>query len=114
MRTRLLLCAALTLMMGHMAFADIPQLNLQVGANPVDNFAGSGNSVTYSNANYHGWNISIVLGVSNSPTLVPYGLDVTSLTATCSSGTCGQLTLQVSDTGFTQASPSFRDRKSVV
>jgi hypothetical protein len=109
MRLRLLLVAALALVAVNMAFADIPQLNLQVGANPVTNVVGSGNSASYNNTNFFGWNLMVVFGNSNSPGLVPYGLDITSLSAACvGGGSCGTLTIDLSDTGFTTASPSFR------
>jgi len=108
MRTRLLICATLTILMGQMAFADVPQLNLKVGANPVTNVVGSGNSVSFTSTNFFGWTLNIVFGASNSPGLVPYGIDLTSLSAACGIASCGQLTIQLSDTGFTQPSPSFK------
>jgi len=43
-------------------------------------------TTTYANSDLNGWNISITSGTSNSPGLTPFGLDLTSLTATCAPG----------------------------
>jgi len=51
-----------------------------------------------------GWTLHIVSGTSNSPSLFPFGLDITSLTASCSVGTCtgaGALDIKYSDINFT-------------
>ncbi len=65
-----------------------------------------GGEVEYSNANFHGWNLQVILGSSNSPDNVDPALDVTSLTATCllkGVNGCGSNPLDViySDVGFT-------------
>jgi len=54
-----------------------------------------------------GWSISITSGTSNSPSLVPLGLDITSLTATCSGVCGGPLDIQYSDVGFSPAYPAY-------
>jgi len=64
-----------------------------------------GNSVSYSNANFDGWNIVVAGGVSQSPLLSPFGLDTFTLAATCAGGTAcvtHDLTISLSDINFTQ------------
>jgi hypothetical protein len=84
-----------------------PELYLVSGGTNVT-VPGSGSTVNYSNTNFDGWNISVVFGSSNSPGLTGvnglFGLDITSLTATCSGGPCSSNPLDIflSDTGFTQ------------
>lgn len=87
---------------GANAFAT-PELELTSGASNTT-IVGSGSSVSYSNTNFDGWDITLVFGNSNSPTLSPFGLDITNLNATCvGSGGCSKdtLTVELSDTGFT-------------
>jgi hypothetical protein len=51
----------------------------------------------------NGWALNIISGSSNSPDLIPFGIDITSLTATCApSKPCSAAPLHViySDTGF--------------
>jgi hypothetical protein len=58
----------------------------------------------YSNPDYDGWDIGIVFGTSHSPNGNPE-LDVTSVTASCDTGTaCATLDILFSDTGFTGSS----------
>src|SRR5580692_8917114 len=59
------------------------------------------------------WTISITSGTSDSPSDVPVGLDLTSLTATCSS-TCASATLGISfsDINFSPANPEFLNQYS--
>jgi hypothetical protein len=78
----------------------------------TDNGSGDGNSangtISYSNSNFNGWNISISSGTSHSPSLSPFGLDLAALTATCSgSGGCAtqSLTIEYSDINFSTAMP---------
>jgi hypothetical protein len=62
------------------------------------------------NGTLGGWTLSIVSGTSNSPGDDPFGLDLTSLTATCKGGgTCAtnSLDVQYSDINFSPANPSF-------
>jgi len=98
----LVLGAALTLALAGAASAT-PSLILTSGSSSIT-VPGAGSSVTYSNLNFNGWKVSIVFGDSNSPALVPYGIDLTSLTATCTTAQCstGALDIFLSDTGFTQ------------
>jgi hypothetical protein len=102
----LLVGVALVAALGQMAFAT-PSLNLVSGASNVT-VPGSAGTVSYSNLNFNGWNIDVVFGASNSPGLSGvhggFGIDITSLTATCQGGTCSAdpLDIYLSDTGFTQ------------
>jgi len=59
--------------------------------------------------NIGGWKLSVVSGSSNSPFDVPFGLDMSSLTATCGTGACagGSLDVQYSDINFSPANPEF-------
>jgi opacity protein-like surface antigen len=63
------------------------------------------NSITYANANFHGWNLQVIFGTSGSNANVQPALELTSLTATCVSTKglgCGTNTLDVlySDINF--------------
>jgi len=53
-----------------------------------------------------GWSITTIAGTSNSPTLTPVGLDISSLAASCT-GACDPLTVDFSDTGFNVAAPNL-------
>jgi hypothetical protein len=54
------------------------------------------------------WSILVTSGTSSSPSDVPFGLDLTSLTATCESTCAGQtLIIRYSDINFSPANPSF-------
>ena len=59
----------------------------------------------------NGWTLSIVSGTSNSPGLIPFGLDITSLTASCTIvGGCtglNSLDIQYSDVNFASAPSAF-------
>jgi hypothetical protein len=109
-RVNLALVAALLVIgLSSAAFAT-PSLSLSSGVSSAV-VVGSDitNSVSYSNPNFNGWNLQIVFGSSNSPALQGvnglFGLDVTSLTATCTGlGACSSdtLTIEFSDTDFTQ------------
>ena len=61
--------------------------------------SGGGGTVSYSNANFNGWDIKIALGISDSPSLTGGALDLTTV-ANCLT-TCSALTIAVSDIGFT-------------
>jgi hypothetical protein len=69
--------------------------------------AGASNVITvgglYTNANYNGWDITVVAGSNFSPSLSPYGLDL-SVLANCTSGNCLNSPLSVFYTAqdFTQ------------
>ena len=62
----------------------------------------------YTNANYNGWNITVVAGANSSPSLSPYGLDL-SVLASCTGGNCLTDPLDVFYTAqnFTQAVPAL-------
>ena len=60
------------------------------------------------NGTIDGWTINVVSGTSHSPGLTPFGLDETSLTATCAGGPCTANPLHVlySDINFTVPVPA--------
>ncbi|HXN48426.1 MAG TPA: hypothetical protein VN893_17385 [Bryobacteraceae bacterium] len=74
--------------------------------------AGAASVITvggvYTNANYNGWDITVVAGSNFSPSLSPYGLDL-SVLANCTSGNCLTNSLDVFYTAqnFTQAVPAL-------
>jgi len=82
---------SLSLAFGVAAFADTTdELKLISGSNTLivtDNGAGdfnpSNGTISYGNTDFNGWDISVTSGTSRSPGLSPFGLDLTSLTATC-------------------------------
>jgi len=70
-------------------------------------------TIVYGNSNFNGWDVNVVSGASHSPGLSPFGLDMTSLTATCepsgaskskSSPNCTTQPLEIlyTDIGFTE------------
>jgi len=65
---------------------------------------GNAGTVT-AGGDINGWVISVTSGTSNSPGLVPYGIDISSLTAACDASTCGALDIQYSDINFSTAVP---------
>ncbi len=89
-----------------------PELNIVSGGSNVT-FNGSGDQVLYAN-DVNGWNVSLVLGLSNSPDLsgTPggFGVQLTSVEATCFGGGCSTdpLDIFLSDTGFTQPGAEFQ------
>jgi hypothetical protein len=104
---QLLFSAVLALAGGGLASANVPELFLVTGSTNAT-VTGSGNSVSYTNPNFGGWELDVVFGKSNSPGLIPYGIDLTTLSAACvGGGTCADLHVWLSDTGFTQAATSF-------
>jgi len=62
----------------------------------------------YTNADYNGWDITVVAGSNSSPSLSPYGLDL-SVLAFCTSGSCLTDPLDVFYTAqnFTAAVPAL-------
>jgi hypothetical protein len=94
---KLLFCVLLVLSISSIAAAD--EIEVISGSSTATS-SGSG-TVTYSNGAFNGWNLTIAVGVSNSPSLSPYGLDL-SVVASCASGGCLTTPLQVflTDTGF--------------
>lgn len=84
------------------AYASGIELNVSSGAS-TDSVSGS-SSVIFSSPNFNGWDISVIGGTSNSPSATPFGLDLTTFSATCTSKTgCSKnpLTVSISDIGFT-------------
>src|SRR6266480_1366468 len=72
-------------------------------------------TINYFNGNFAGWNILFAGGSSNSPGLLPFGIDIFSLTATCNAGaSCAALTIGFSDINFTQVVPSFNTSFSAI
>jgi hypothetical protein len=99
----------LTVALGTALATTTDELTISSGATTVtivDNGAGDTNgaagTINYSNSNFGGWNISIASGTSHSPSLTPFGLDVASLTATCTGGPCttNALDITFSDINF--------------
>lgn len=104
---KLILAGAVAFLMGQAAFATV-SLKLVSGASTTIVTGGAG-SVIYSNPAFNNWNVTLAFGSSKSPTIVPYGIDLTSLTAACNSGICSELDIYLSDTNFDIASPSFKN-----
>jgi hypothetical protein len=103
---RVLLCAALVIATVQFASA-APELLLKTGANTVQ-VIGVPGSVSFASANFGGWNLMVIFGASSSPGLSPFGVDLTSLTAECvGGGSCDDLHVWMSDTGFTQTAGGF-------
>jgi hypothetical protein len=110
---RLSMVIMVVLAVGPMAFASVPELQLSTGTTTSGTIMGGTGSVTYSNTNFGGWDISLVFGSSNSPSLVPYGIDITNLTAACVSSTgCSTLNVFLSDQNFTQTVTGFQSTYS--
>jgi hypothetical protein len=74
-------------------------LNMIGGIYDTNGSAGA-MAVATKAAGLNGWSISGIIGNSNSPGLVPYGLDISSLTASCSLSSCGALDITYSDINF--------------
>ena len=104
---RFLFCAVLALAIGALAFAGTSTPELQITDGSTVTVVGSAGAVSYSNSNFGGWDITIIAGASNSPTLSPFGLDLTALSAECLAATCSTLVVDLSDIGFTQTASSL-------
>ena len=94
---KLVLCALLASSVASVAAADAIEI-VSAGATTI---SGSGSGIT-TPVSINGWNITTVTGVSSSPGLSPFGLEL-AVDATCASGVCLTTPLDVfySDTGFT-------------
>jgi len=105
---RLLFGAALAVLTGALATAgtSTPELTVASGASTAS-VTGAAGSVSYSSANFAGWDITIIAGASNSPGLTPFGLDLTALSAECLAASCSTLTVDLSDIGYTQNAPGL-------
>jgi hypothetical protein len=103
----MLLVGVFCLCLSTRAFADgTPELKICSGGCGV--IVGSGNSVATTNyTTANGWTISVVAGVSNSPSLVPVGLNLSSIAVSCKVASCegAPLDIFLSDVGFTELSP---------
>jgi hypothetical protein len=98
-----LLFAVLVLIAYPLAsFADTSdEMKLISGSSMVTITDSDHGTVSYSNFDFNGWEVFIAFGATNSPNLSPFGLDLTSLVATCASGNCTQpLDVFYSDIGF--------------
>jgi hypothetical protein len=106
-----LLGAALAACAASVVSAD--SLELISGASTVT-LPGSGGTTTYQNNNFNGWNIVITAGSSDSPSLTPYGLELTALVTCSNASGCASLAVGYSDTGFTApvAANGFEDSYS--
>src|SRR5262245_43152577 len=103
---RILLCAALVIATVQVASAS-PELFLKTGANAIQVIGGPG-SVSFASSNFGGWNLMVIFGASSSPDLAPFGIDLTSLTAECvGGGSCSDLSVWMTDTGFTTTAGGF-------
>ena len=100
---KFIVCALLVISVSFVAAAD--EIEVVSGASTATS-SGSG-TITYTNGAFNGWDINIAAGVSNSPGLSPYGLDLT-VVASCASGNCLTAPLDVflTDTGFTTPVPA--------
>jgi len=108
------LAVTLATALGAFATSTTDEMTLVSGTSSVtitDNGVGDSNgaagTITYSNSNFDGWNISVASGSTKSPSLTAFGIDLASLTATCASGGCTSDTLYVtySDINFNVATP---------
>jgi hypothetical protein len=102
--TRLGLVALLSVVLGPSAFAQTAVLELESEGSTVT-INGSG-TIFYADPDFNNWNISRVYGTSTSPSVSPFALDLSSLTATNTSGTPSTLEILFSGTGF-DVSSSF-------
>jgi hypothetical protein len=79
--------------------------NVGPGAHMIGDTNPSAGAVA-ATGNFDGWSITDNTGSSNSPSLSPFGLDLTSLTAACTLATCPTLVVTYSDTGFNVPVPA--------
>jgi hypothetical protein len=96
-----LFCSLLAI---SMSAAQADEIEIQsVGATSVITVGG-----LYTNADYNGWDITVVAGANSSPSLSPYGLDL-SVLAYCTGGNCLTDPLDIFYTAqnFTAAVPAL-------
>jgi PEP-CTERM motif len=100
-----LLCTLLVVSIPSIVAADSIQIT-STGATTVT-VAGTG-TTTYSNPNFNGWNIDIVFGVSSSPKVSPFGLELAAVVICTGGATCAANPLNIfySDTNFNIAVPA--------
>lgn len=112
---RLLFGAALVLAIGGLAFAgtSTPELVVTTDGITTGILVGSAGSVSFSSANFGGWDLTVVAGASNSPSITPFGIDIANLSSGCvGGGTCASLTIELSDINFNVASPTLMNNYS--
>jgi hypothetical protein len=83
---------------GTCTVVDNATLSGSCGTLGVDSNATAGTDTTSGSLN--GWTITVVTGISNSPSVTPYGLDLVSLTADCTLTTCATLDIKYTDINF--------------
>jgi hypothetical protein len=100
---KLFLCALLVWSVASVAAADEIEV---ISGTSIATSSGSG-TITYTNGTFNGWVINIAAGLSNSPGLSPFALDLT-VVASCAGGNCLTAPLDVffTDTGFTVPVPA--------
>jgi hypothetical protein len=107
--SKLSMVAAVGVLAAATSNAFATPIELQVsdaGGSTTGIIVGSSGSVSYQNTNFDGWNISFngilpgVIGTSNSPSLMPQALDLSSFDAECVLASCSALTIQLTDTDF--------------
>ena len=106
-----LIATALAALAAGTAFAGPVELTLTVaGHTPVNGISlyPTANTSGYANSDLYGWNIYYASGASNSPMVTPFGIDLGGTVADCINASgCGDLTVQVSDVGFTSPVSTF-------
>ncbi len=93
---KLLLGTVLAACAASVASADSLEIESSGATTAVVNGTGT---AMYTNSDFNGWNISITFGSSNSPSLSPYGLDMTALVS-CNGACSNPLEIFFSDTNF--------------
>ncbi|MHB1871932.1 MAG: PEP-CTERM sorting domain-containing protein [Steroidobacteraceae bacterium] len=106
-----LVATAMAAMAAGTALAAPIEMTISSGGSTVSGltFYQTASTAGYANANFMGWDIYTVLtGHSNSPSLTPFGLNLTGTVAACTNETgCDPLTVSLSDVGFTAPANSF-------
>src|SRR5579885_772927 len=98
------LAAAIGVLVAGSAFATPIEMTLSSGTKSGSGFNLTSSFVVYSTGSkysFKGWDVNLVGGFSNSPSLSPFALDLQSLTAACGIRTgCAPLTVSISDIGY--------------
>jgi PEP-CTERM motif len=106
-----LAAAAIGFLITGVAHAGPIELEIISGGSDTGVLVGTGtpSEVTFSSTNFNGWDITVIAGISYSPKLTPVGLDITSLSATCTGGACSanNLFVELSATDFTTPVSNF-------
>jgi len=64
------------------------------------NLTAGTDTTSTGSGTFNNWTITVTTGISKSPSLSPYGLDLVSLTASCAAATCATLDIQYTDINF--------------